>query len=92
MIRALAVAIALPVSAQAQDTVACWERTALLRILLVERHQFIQSSGVTQGGNVLETFANNRTREWTLVVSEPGGMSCVISTGYAFDPGDGEQS
>ncbi len=54
-----------------------------------------QSYGIQRNNNVIETFANVETGTWTIVMSLPTGVSCLIAAGenFSIDPvkpkGDG---
>ncbi len=37
------------------------------------------------GNAVVEIYASSETGTWTLVVTEPGGPSCMIASGHAFE-------
>jgi len=46
--------------------------------------------GVTGGGGVLEMLAAPDGKTWTIIVTTPGGLSCVAAAGHAWEPLDGE--
>lgn len=46
-----------------------------------EHSQYV---ALDNSGNVVETFANLETGSWTLVVTQPGGPTCLIASGNYF--------
>ncbi|MGX9856482.1 hypothetical protein ACR03S_13715 [Limimaricola variabilis] len=50
-----------------------------------EHRQAIALDGARR---VAETFASDETGGWTLLLTRPGGPSCLIAAGHAFEPLD----
>jgi len=42
------------------------------------------SMGVTAGGGVIEVFASSEG-SWTLVITQPNGLSCLIAAGQDWE-------
>lgn len=38
-----------------------------------------------QQGMVMETFASGETGSWTITVTTPNGMTCLVASGQAFE-------
>lgn len=84
---AVAVAIAAPTlaatSAEAQGRV-CAKRDKLVAELAKTHGETRQSVGLQRNSGVIETFANVDTGSWTIIVSLPTGVSCLVAAGEAF--------
>ena len=84
---ATAVAIAAPAliatDAAAQNRV-CAKREKLVAELASSHGETRQSVGLQRNNGVIETFANTDTGSWTIIVSLPTGVSCLIAAGEAF--------
>jgi hypothetical protein len=44
-----------------------------------------QSIGLAANNAVLEVFASLETGTWTIVVTTPGGPTCLVASGAAFE-------
>jgi hypothetical protein len=42
------------------------------------------SAGLRQDGNLVSVFASTTTGTWTMVMTRPEGMSCVVAVGEAW--------
>ena len=61
------------------------------------KHQFVverlqtkygesrQSIGLAANNGVVEVFASEETRTWTILVTQPNGVACLIASGQAFE-------
>lgn len=74
------VVAATPASAQ---TVSCGERQAILDTLKDRYHEGRTAYGVTADGRLLEVFAGP-SGSWTLLMTQPGGKSCLMSSGEGW--------
>lgn len=84
---AAAAAIAAPAlvasDAKAQGRV-CAKRDKLVAELAKTHGETRQSVGLQRNNGVIETFANVETGSWTIIVSLPTGVSCLVAAGEAF--------
>ncbi len=71
---------ATPASAQ---TVSCGERQAILDTLKDRYHEGRTAYGITADGRLLEVFAGP-SGSWTLLMTQPGGKSCLMSSGEGW--------
>ncbi len=83
-----AVAIALinatPV-AEAQTQLPCADRTAVV-LRLEERYgETLQSMGLHQNNSLVEVYASSETGTWTILVTRPDGVACLIAAGQMWD-------
>jgi len=43
-----------------------------------------QSIGIAANNTVVEVFASIETGTWTIVVTQPGGPTCLVASGEAY--------
>ena len=70
-----------PVHAQGR---VCAKRDKIVAELNKSHGETQQSMGLQQNNGVIETFANLETGSWTILVSLPTGVSCLVAAGEAF--------
>ncbi|NVJ92511.1 MAG: hypothetical protein HWE34_12675 [Methylocystaceae bacterium] len=70
----------------------CGERVDIIDTLKERYHEVPISMGLAGTGGVVEIFASSRG-SWTILVTRPTGVACVISAGEAWESlkGPGEQ-
>ena len=73
---------AVPASAQpaGQAIIPCAERTEIIKQLTGKFAEAPISMGLTTGGSILEIFVS-KTRTFSVIVTRPTGISCLIATG-----------
>lgn len=81
---ALAATAAMPAFAQ---QLACAPRDDVVRQLGAQFAEVAVSRGLTGDGMLLEVFASPQGT-WTAVLSEPTGLSCLVSGGEAWQTVD----
>lgn len=58
---------------------------------LAERYgESRQSIGLSADNAVVEVFASLETGTWTITVTRPGGPTCLVASGHAFQALDEE--
>ena len=80
---ALAAPSLFATTAAAQGRV-CAERDKLVAELAKTHGETRQSVGLQRNNGVIETFANTDTGSWTIIVSLPTGVSCLVAAGEAY--------
>jgi len=75
--------LASPVSAQGNR--ACAPRPVVLERLADGYGETRQSIGLGTQGAVVEVFASDETGSWTITVTMPTGMTCLIASGQDFE-------
>lgn len=75
----------LPSLAGAQTTLPCGPRDAVVELLAERGGETRQSVALEQGGAVVEVFASEETGTWTLTVTGPGGPTCIVLSGQAWE-------
>lgn len=70
-----------PLSAQA----ACAERASVVQRLADIYGETLQGMGLNQNNTVLEVYASEETGTWTILVTRPDGIACLIAAGTMWD-------
>lgn len=82
------VAAGLILSCGVQPAVAqsqyCAPRDRIVTELTKKHGESRQSVGLQRNSQVMETWANPSTGSWTIIVSLPTGLSCLVAAGEAF--------
>ncbi|MGG7644944.1 hypothetical protein ACQ5SP_09090 [Rhodovulum sp. YNF3179] len=64
---------------------ACGDRQTVIDRLETRFGETRQSIGLGRGDRVVELFASTETGSWTIIVTRPDGVSCLLATGDAFE-------
>lgn len=70
-------------AAQAQNN--CAPRDVVLNHLSERFGESRQSIGMGQDGHVIEVFASLETGTWTITVTLPNGVTCLVASGESFE-------
>lgn len=70
---------------QAQASQYCAPRASVVERLAEKYGESRQSIGLGTQGSVVETFASNDTGSWTITVTTPNGVTCLIASGQSFE-------
>lgn len=62
----------------------CAERADLVARLAQEYGEHRQAAGLAGGDGLLELFAAPSTGTWTITVTRPDGISCLLAVGEHF--------
>jgi hypothetical protein len=62
----------------------CSTRETIVDLLTGKLGEVVVASGVTSQGALVETFADVRTGSWTIVISAPGGLMCLVAYGSGW--------
>lgn len=82
---AAAAALSLAAGPAAAQSRNCAPRDTVLQRLAEKYGESRQSIGMGQQGMVMETFASGETGSWTITVTTPQGMTCLVASGQAFE-------
>jgi hypothetical protein len=63
----------------------CAPRDAIVDRLASGYGETRQSMGLGANNAVVEVFASNETGTWTITVTSPGGLTCLVASGQAFE-------
>lgn len=81
-----ALALALMVTqAHAQSARNCGPRDTVVDRLASGYGETRQSMGLGANNSVMEVFASSETGTWTITVTMPNGMTCLVASGQAFE-------
>ncbi|WP_210528004.1 hypothetical protein [Rubellimicrobium arenae] len=71
-------------AAQAQDA-QCSDHEVMARHLAENWGESRKSIALDAADSVVELYASEETGTWTLTVTSPGGPTCMIASGHAFE-------
>lgn len=63
----------------------CGPRGAVLDRLAERYGESRQSIGMAPQGRVIEVFASLETGTWTITVTMPEGVTCLVASGQSFE-------
>lgn len=69
----------------AQSPGNCGPRERVVQMLAEKYKESRQSMGLATGGRVMEVFASTETGTWTITVTLPTGMTCLLASGQSFE-------
>ena len=72
-------------AASAQSASNCAERALVLERLASTYGETRQSVGLGASNSVVEVFASIDTGTWTITVTLPSGVTCMVASGQAFE-------
>ena len=80
-----AMALLAATAAQAQQGQACGQRERVLERLAEGYGESRQSVGLGANNSVVEVFASTETGTWTITVTIPNGLTCLVASGQAYE-------
>lgn len=78
----LIIALATPLAGQVRN---CGPREAVVTRLAENYGETRQSMGLGSNNAVIEVFASDKTGSWTITVTQPNGMTCLVASGQGFE-------
>ncbi|RKE97813.1 hypothetical protein [Sulfitobacter guttiformis] len=63
----------------------CGPRDAVLAQLAERYGETRRSIGIGSNNAVVETFASDETGSWTILVTLPSGLTCLVASGQSFE-------
>ena len=72
-------------TASAQNSRNCAPRETVVERLAEGYGESRQSIGLGANNQVIEVFASGETGTWTITVTLPNGMTCLIASGQAYE-------
>lgn len=64
----------------------CGDRDKIVAHLAETYGEGRVSVGLAENGAMVETFASPETGSWTLLVTSPQGLTCLLASGESFEP------
>lgn len=80
-----AVAYLVATSDVAAQSRNCAPRSAVIERLAETYGETRQSMGLGANNSIVEVFASNETGTWSITVTTPGGPTCLVAAGQAFE-------
>ncbi|MGI3169166.1 hypothetical protein ACRARG_08450 [Pseudooceanicola sp. C21-150M6] len=80
-----ALALALLSAAPAWAQQHCAPREIIVGRLAEKYGESRQSIALSHGNQMVEVFASAATGSWTITVTRPGGMTCLMASGKAYE-------
>jgi hypothetical protein len=77
-----ALAFASPAAAQSRN---CGERERVIEMLASTYGEVRQIIGLAANDQMMEVFANPESGSWTITVTLPSGIICLLASGMAFE-------
>ena len=71
-------------SAYAQGQPQCNERDKVLSLLAKKYQETPVAAGVTNTGGLIEVLTDMKGDTWTIIVTTPQGMSCLVAAGEGW--------
>ena len=71
--------------AHGQQRSNCAPRGAVVKRLQDKYGESRQSIGLGADNSVVEVFASTETGTWTITVTRPDGIACLVAAGLAFE-------
>ncbi len=84
-IRLAATALLLSAGMAQAQSVQCSDHDEMERMLAENWGESRQSIALDAADSMVELFASSETGTWTLTVTQPGGPTCMIASGHAFE-------
>lgn len=79
------ICIALPLHAALAQQRNCAPRDRVVDRLSAQYGETRQSIGLGSNNAVVETFASTETGTWTITVTTPNGLTCLVASGKSFE-------
>ncbi len=70
--------------ANASAQVPCTQRAEIVTQLAGKYKEVPVAIGVNSKGHLVEVLSSEHGRTWTIIVTSPDGMSCVVSAGEGW--------
>ncbi len=81
LVSATAVAVLVAPGMAVAAPMACSARTDVLTTLATNYHQQLSSMALTSDGRLLEILKSRDATTWSILITTPKGVSCVIAAG-----------
>lgn len=80
---------AWPAGAPGQANRSCAERATLVERLENRLGEARQAMGLNRANAIIEVFASAETGTWTILVTTPNGISCLVASGDLWESQNG---
>ena len=72
-------------AANAEETRACAERARVVQKLQEKFGETLRSLGLHRDDGVVEVYCSEETGTWTILMTRPDGMSCLLAAGQRWE-------
>lgn len=80
----IAAVVLFSTAALAQTQPQCNERDNVLSLLAKKYQETPIAAGVTNTGGLVEVLTDGKGGSWTIIVTTPQGMSCLVAAGEGW--------
>lgn len=64
---------------------ACGDRSKVIERLADKYGETLQSLGLHHNNGVLEVYASEDTGSWTILITRPDGVACLVASGQMWE-------
>ena len=82
---AIIIAAAFAIPAPAQESRKCAPRDRVVERLAGTYGETRKSIGLGENGMMIETFASRATGTWTITVTTPNMLTCLVASGRSWE-------
>jgi hypothetical protein len=72
-------------AAEAQTQPPCAKRDQVIRKLEEKYGETLRSIGLHKSDGVVEIYSSEETGSWTILMTRPDGMSCLLASGQLWE-------
>ncbi len=80
----LGLMLSLPVQAQQVQNL-CTERSEVLGHLATRYSEAPVAMGLANNGGVIEVLSSGKGTSWTIIITMPNGVSCMLAAGESWE-------
>ena len=80
----VAAALAFAAAAPAQAQSVCGDRAEIIKVLGSKYKEMPTAFGIAGQRNLVELFTST-TGSWTMLMTEPKGVTCILATGQSWE-------
>jgi hypothetical protein len=80
-----AIGVAVTATGASAQSRACADREQVVARLAEQYGETLQSVGMNNDNAVLEIYASEDTGTWTILVTRPDGVACLIAAGEMWE-------
>lgn len=81
----LAISFSTTVKAEAQRQMICAEREQVIATLEERYGESVRGRGLASQNRIIEIFASEETGTWTITMTMPNGMTCLMTSGQHYE-------
>ncbi len=82
---ALALGLLLGIASETRAQTVCLPHIEVVKQLGGQHSEAPVALGLADNGNVLEVFSTGNGSTWTVVMTMPSGVTCMMATGEAWE-------